>query len=627
MPAISSKIADDINGLLTEANSMLAEIKGEDRERHDIYFDIKEIEKLYIRDKHRHLIRLILKPAQIKVLDKVNEMLLARVPVRMTMLKSRRIGMSTLYCAMTYLLMRDFGYKATIVGQDLPAAKTLYKMIRLFNLKDSKWTEKPDTRNQRELSFSNGGEVWAATADRDNMARSQTNQIVLATEFAFWPDPANQMTALLDTVIDTENTFFFIETTANGMKTEFHDRWSEAELGEDEDGEPTMWQPHFTAWVDDREDNTTPFRNDKARLRLVETLDKEEKELQENSMVTLEMLNWRRRKIRSYPGADMDAKLDRFHQEHPTTPEEAFLGSGSPVLSQKVLAEWRRAAKAEEDGSGGIPHIYRGECNYLSSALWETIADGGKQAEETIEKGFIEDNHGNLKIWEWPVAYVDYEMGCDVAEGIETIDGSTDDSAIALRRRDNGNYVLRYRGKIDPELFAELIAAIGFVYNEAYTVVESNNHGLTTLKFLAKIYPDHRTYKSERGENIAYQEDTDRLGFQTNKKTKVLLLDNFARAVRNKQMQVFDLDVIGELSKARYNKRGGVDSGGLDDFMATALAEWAHISTVDYQKKPSEKSEYEQWQDMRAERKRIIDQQHAVYAKHGDQEEYEWEIA
>jgi hypothetical protein len=59
--------------------------------------------------------------------------------------------------------------------------------------------------------------------------------------------------------------------------------------------------------------------------------------------VTLEQLNWRRATIN---GPECQGRLELFHQEHPATPEQAFIGSGHPVFS-------RDPGVAGDQGGGG----------------------------------------------------------------------------------------------------------------------------------------------------------------------------------------------------------------------------------------------------------------------------------
>ena len=55
--------------------------------------------------------------------------------------------------------------------------------------------------------------------------------------------------------------------------------------------------------------------------RLMRSLDKEEMNLMEMHGADLEQLAWRRWKI----DTDLNGKVDLFHQEFPTTAQEAFL--------------------------------------------------------------------------------------------------------------------------------------------------------------------------------------------------------------------------------------------------------------------------------------------------------------
>ena len=88
---------------------------------------------------------------------------------------------------------------------------------------------------------------------------------------------------------------------------------------------------------------------------------------------------------------------------------------------------------------------------------------------------------GPLKIWEWPTKDGRYAIGADPAQGYEHGDFS---SAHVINARD-GHVVAAWHGRIDPDLYgSDVLAPLGRMYSQALIGVESNNHGLTTLKAL-----------------------------------------------------------------------------------------------------------------------------------------------
>ena len=160
------------------------------------------------------------------------------------------------------------------------------------------------------------------------------------------------MTSLLQTIPNEPNTNVFIESTANGVGGWFYDFWKAAERGENE------YIPLFFAWFDEPT-YTKPFDTEEEKRQFIEevnmvTYDKEgneihteEYELMKEFNLTYEQLNWRRFAIANYCFGD----IDMFHQEYPSTPEEAFIASGRPKFNIGALKQYRRQQESGERGS------------------------------------------------------------------------------------------------------------------------------------------------------------------------------------------------------------------------------------------------------------------------------------
>ncbi len=205
-------------------------------------------------------------------------------------------------------------------------------------------------------------------------------------------------------------------------------------------------------------------------------------------------------------------------QEYPSDPEEAFLKSGRPVFNLEALRSIETSTP-----------IARG---YLKSNL-EFVEDGGA-----------------LRIWSWPNENGRYVIGADPSQGMEHGDYA---SAHVINARDY-EVVAHWHGHIDPDLFgSEVLALLGRFYNKALVGVESNNHGLTTLKALQKerYFPIYY----ERSPRYKRSVPTDVLGFRTTQVTKPLMIDELNEALRSGNMKLHDAETIAELrSFARLDK-------------------------------------------------------------------------
>src|SRR5882762_5106803 len=164
---------------------------------------------------------------------------------------------------------------------------------------------KPSTgkANAKELYFDRLDSGYAVgTAGTKATGRSKTIRLLHGSEVAFWPNASSHFAGVVQTVPDLPGTEIILESTANGMGDEFHQRWQQAEAGV---GDyiavfvPWYWHEDYTRAVP------------KAFV-----LDDEESEYQSSHGLTLGQMVWRRAKI-----AELKDPL-LFKQEYPATAAE-----------------------------------------------------------------------------------------------------------------------------------------------------------------------------------------------------------------------------------------------------------------------------------------------------------------
>ena len=219
-------------------------------------------------------------------------------------------------------------------------------------------------------------------------------------------------------------------------------------------------------------------------------------------------------------------------QEYPDNAEDAFLRSGRPVFNLTVL----RDIETHDP-------IARG---YLKPSL-----------------DFVEDG-GALRIWEWPDRSADvpgkYAIGADPSQGME----HGDNASVHVINARNHAVVAHWHGLIDPDLLgADVLYHLGKFYNNALIGVESNNHGLTTLKFLQqKKYP---AIYMQRSPQYKKSVPTDVLGFRTTQVTKPLMIDELNEALRSGSMKLYDEETIAELRTFTRDEKGKMSGSPFDD--------------------------------------------------------------
>ena len=167
------------------------------------------------------------------------------------------------------------------------------------------------TRAKRAASRTES-KIKCATAGGKGVGRSDTLTNVHASELAFWPgEIAETYAGLMQAVPATRDSMVIIESTANGFNF-FKSMWDDAVAGRND------YIPFFAAW----------FEMDEYRREWHgEQLTEEEEALKAAFGLDNEQIMWRRWCIRNNCNND----IDLFHQEYPSTPEEALLQRGRGI--------------------------------------------------------------------------------------------------------------------------------------------------------------------------------------------------------------------------------------------------------------------------------------------------------
>jgi hypothetical protein len=292
-------------------------------------------------------------------------------------------------------------------------------------------------------------------------------------------------------------------STANGEGNFFHTMWLEAQAG------VNGFNPVFFPW------SAVPERD----------------------------ADWYEQKKR-----ELASRLWQLHQEYPSNPEEAFVGSGNPVFNLELIRKFR-----PETGT-------------------EWTIQGASHKDVQIYEG------GPFTVWE-PPNHADrysYAVGNDTAMGLEHGD-ATVAWVVCVN---TGKPVACWYGKVDPDVFGEtILPAIGWWYRNAIIVPEVNNHGLTVVKALqrAKYKNIYRRRAFARRNNQALES----LGYMTSGTTKPVLVDELGAWLRDVP-NVPHKKTIHELMTFTRDQNGKMSGSPHDDcVIALALA----IQGIAYAKK------------------------------------------
>lgn len=492
---------------------------------------------LRIRNKAGEIVPFSLNSAQIEVDKLIEEAEREGRPARIIILKARQLGFST------YSIGR--GYKETstkpaneafLVAHDDESTGDLFERARLMHDLNP---AQPMTRysNKKELDFANPDRRQAqknpglmsrfrlGTAGKLSVGRSKTIRYLHCSEVAFWRDAKTVLLGLEQCVPRLPGTAIILESTANGVGGEFHKRWKLYSNPQTRG----IWRAIFFAW----------WREPSYSLPLVDGLMypiptcvenvadflEEEAMLKREFKLTAEQINWRRAGIVELCGND----LSRFRQEYPSTPDEAFLTSGHPVFNRARLESRRLKLEGEDErrrDEASTPRMIR-----------------GRLIEDSRMVRFVRDPEGPLRVYRWPEQRREYWIGADSAQGIVSGD-DPDYAAAQVIERLAGEQVATFQARVPPNELARMLELLGYWYLNAYLVPESNNHGHTVIELLKRArYP--RIWMRQDFDVVGV-EKLERYGWETNAKTRPLMVDAVGTQINEKAITLNDIPTINE---------------------------------------------------------------------------------
>lgn len=200
---------------------------------------------------------------------------------------------------------------------------------------------------------------------------------------------------------------------------------------------------------------------------------------------------------------------------------------------------------------------------------------------------------GKLFFWEEVDPLAGYILGIDAAEGLEHGDNSV---VTVLKRGIKPRLVACYAGKMDPDMLGKLALGLAMEMNEAWVVIEMNNHGFAVMaQFRASDYVN--LYTEKKFEKWG-QKESKKWGWYTNTLTRPILVDEIARAVREDALDIPDIETLAEMGSFIINAKGKAEAqhGCNDDrVIGLGLCLQGHIRC------PQHEPPYKKTEDMSGE--------------------------
>lgn len=522
---------------------------------------------LKVKDKHTKVVLFEFNEAQ-TIIEKVRAWVREHgLLERYLFLKARQKGVSTYWSGdLLHKTSTAFNKKAAIIGHKIEASQNLFDIAtRFYNNLPAPIRPKVKNSSEKKIHFERLDsqiKVMTAGLTGDDIGRSDTINYLLATEVSSWNKQKSTMASLLQTVPNVSDSLIVIETTAKGLGDDYYNRWQTiyADPKRIEIIPNIAWASLksqfvgiFISWLLDNE-YTKKFRDKAERKEFEKNITEYEKILMERG-ATLEHLNWRRFMITDY--FDNDDAL--FRQEYPSTPEEAFLVSGSPVFNPDIVMRKWQDAEQEQYVQGDLIPVYDGTAAY-EKQLHSNRCSYYDLLPYMIGVEWVESKTGYIKIYDTlDISDTDiyrFASGWDISEGL----AQGDRTIGSYLDRKTMRVSLEWSGHIDPDLVgAEQHKISLFLKNKDYICTERNNHGLTVINDAYKMRL--RQYYQEDFEK-GYDEGTEKLGFKTNAQNKPVIIDDLNEYIRD---GIFDdpvTDFWSECSTYVKDKKGRMNAQG-----------------------------------------------------------------
>jgi len=532
------------------------------------------------------------------VLDKLEEMRLSGMPIRLVILKARQWGGSTLvqlYMAWIQLFKKE-GWYSIILAQTKDTSRRIKAMYTKVLNSFPSWGIEIDNHkiifspyegssSDSILTFENGdiarnNVISIASYENYDSARGNSYALAHYSETAFWKDtlgktPEELISSVGGGILEEPLTMEIMESSARGASGYFYD---ECQLAiEGKSARQFLFIPFFFIENDMKKiENKKEFAK---WLLSVKDLDTVPKDCLDEGRyywkmwtlgATLEHINWyisKRKSFHDHENMATEAPIDYV---------EAFKNSGRRVFSPYAIDDMRKMFVRNPIAKGDV------HGNSIK----------GKNSINNVK--FYPSDNGKLKIWEYPNTNINVKYRYIVSVDIGGKSESSDYSVITIIDRfgmmkgANGipKVVARWRGHIRHDYLAWKAASIAKYYCDAYLIFESNTYDKEKE---TNTEGDHINFildeVGDAYENMYYRHNDSEIiddnyavkwGWQTNKQTKPKMIDNMIVYLDDQLWDEPDEDMYKEMLIYEYKDDGTIGNvTGKDNhddiFMSTGI--------------------------------------------------------
>jgi hypothetical protein len=442
----------------------------------------------------------------------------------------------------SHRMLTESNYKGILLADKHGRTAEVHSIYKHFvNHVPSKIKPMMAKNNSEEILFDNPNEderidkpgfnsgFKSETANDANAGRSGTRKWAHLTEHAFYRFAEEIDEGIQNSIPLARGTYVVKESTAWGVSGNgeaFYNLWCAAESGQ------SIYKAYFVSWYE------IPDYSVNVPIGFI--LNKDEIELLKICPeIKNENLAWRRLKLSEYSMGkeSVFTPEERFCQDFPSWPEQAFLSTGRPVFDRDKL-------------------------NIQIKSLRDNPV---QEIKPKYTKTYLSMYQDSLKVYEPPIKEKKYIIGADIAEGIETGDFST-----AFVMDTDHKQVASFHCHIDPDHFGKLLVELAIIYNGALLVPEINSMGHTTLTAIKSM--DYLKVYMRSIDDEVIDEETSKMGWRTTRSSKQTMISKLVARFRDNEIKIRDVNLLKDMLGLARESDGNVELTGIDRVVAACLA-------------------------------------------------------
>jgi len=464
-------------------------------------------------DKNGSLVPFQFLYSQRRLYDIYQESKRSGLPTRLWILKSRRIGATTLFAAIeTANSWSMDNRRIGIIAHNDDRARRILQMCKGYYKRLPAFMQLPLSKDATSgLKFAqHDSELVIGTCTKPEKVRGDGLHEAHLSEAAYYGNNFDQVLAEISTTIaPAAGTSIIIETTGKARGSLAHKHWQASRDGETVYKNGTVFLP----WIEDPT-CIMPFEDDKHKAFIMKNMLEVEPRLYEKNIYWAE-----KTKNTAFPFTPehmhfgyyqflyrLNQDFRRYCYEFPYDEDEAWTSEGACFFGENEIQ------KAQPDDQY---NLYGFAGRYINQTFKNFL-----ELEE-LKKVSDYDSAPHIKVWRGPVNGRQYVIGSDSSWG-----GARSTFAAGyVLDLETREMMAAYHGRARIDEQAFILASLGNIYNEALLAPEINPGGggmqiLTDLQRLGY----YNIYVWRKRDRRSGMEMRDSLGWETNNWTRPLAL-------------------------------------------------------------------------------------------------------